>query len=103
MSVLTDCTTPSGTDDHRPLERFLSVRALTKTYADGFTAVAGLDLEIAPGRFFGLLGPNGAGKTTLIGSVCNLVRLARGSVHARASRQLGQAHGNPEERPAPSG
>ncbi len=26
----------------------------------------GVDLEVAPGEFFGLLGPNGAGKTTLI-------------------------------------
>ena len=58
----------------------LSVRGLTKKYAGGFTAVAGLDLEIAPGRFFGLLGPNGAGKTTLIGSVCNLVIPSAGEI-----------------------
>ncbi|WP_416223363.1 ATP-binding cassette domain-containing protein [Streptomyces hygroscopicus] len=48
----------------------LRVEGLRKTYEDGFTAVAGLDLEIPDGAFFGLLGPNGAGKTTLIGSVC---------------------------------
>lgn len=52
----------------------LLVQALSKTYGDGFTAVAGLDLEIPDGAFFGLLGPNGAGKATLIGSVCNIVR-----------------------------
>ncbi|WP_028804447.1 hypothetical protein [Streptomyces sp. 142MFCol3.1] len=38
----------------------LRVEGLRKTYEDGFTAVAGLDLEIPDGAFFGLLGPNGA-------------------------------------------
>ncbi|MGH2407676.1 MAG: ABC transporter ATP-binding protein [Candidatus Limnocylindrales bacterium] len=38
---------------------------LTKRYGD-FTAVDGLDLEVAFGEVFGLLGPNGAGKTTTI-------------------------------------
>ncbi|MGW6794061.1 ABC transporter ATP-binding protein [Streptomyces chartreusis] len=58
----------------------LRVEGLRKTYEDGFTAVAGLDLEIPDGAFFGLLGPNGAGKTTLIGSVCNIVRPTAGTL-----------------------
>jgi ABC-2 type transport system ATP-binding protein len=37
-------------------------------------ALAGIDLEVAQGEFFGLLGPNGAGKTTLISSLAGLVR-----------------------------
>ncbi|MER7564138.1 ABC transporter ATP-binding protein [Streptomyces sp. NPDC097941] len=69
----------------------LRVEGLRKTYADGFTAVAGLDLEIPEGAFFGLLGPNGAGKTTLIGSVCNIVRPTAGTLsvfgHDHSSRQ----------------
>ncbi|GAA4399527.1 hypothetical protein GCM10023147_37040 [Tsukamurella soli] len=56
------------------------MRGLRKTYADGFTAVDDLDLEIPDGAFFGLLGPNGAGKTTLIGSVCNIVRPTAGTL-----------------------
>ncbi|MGN6721279.1 MAG: ABC transporter ATP-binding protein [Marmoricola sp.] len=58
----------------------LSVRGLRKEYAGGHVAVAGLDLEIRAGAFFGLLGPNGAGKTTLIGSVCNIVRPTEGAL-----------------------
>lgn len=58
----------------------LQVSGLTKTYRDGFTAVAGLDLAIPVGAFFGLLGPNGAGKTTLIGAVCNVVRPTTGTL-----------------------
>ena len=45
--------------------------ALTKKYKD-FTAVDGLDFEVAPGEAFGLLGPNGAGKSTtmrMVGAV----------------------------------
>lgn len=41
------------------------VRNLVKTYADGTTALKGVDLCLRRGMF-GLLGPNGAGKTTLL-------------------------------------
>ena len=44
----------------------ISIRALTKTYASGFQALKGVDLDIRRGEIFALLGPNGAGKTTLI-------------------------------------
>ena len=43
-------------------------------------ALAGIDLEVGPGEFFGLLGPNGAGKTTLINILAGLTRADRGSV-----------------------
>jgi ABC-2 type transport system ATP-binding protein len=42
------------------------VTRLYKAKPDPVTALAGVDLEVEPGEFFGLLGPNGAGKTTLI-------------------------------------
>jgi len=41
----------------------LSLRGVVKTFGER-TAVAGLDLDIAPGTCVGLLGPNGAGKST---------------------------------------
>ena len=42
-------------------------------------ALAGVDLRVEQGEFFGLLGPNGAGKTTLISIVAGLTRADRGS------------------------
>ncbi|MGA8034234.1 MAG: ABC transporter ATP-binding protein [Casimicrobiaceae bacterium] len=41
-------------------------------------ALAGIDLRVAEGEFFGLLGPNGAGKTTLISILAGLTRADRG-------------------------
>ncbi|HEX9181212.1 MAG TPA: ABC transporter ATP-binding protein [Burkholderiales bacterium] len=43
-------------------------------------ALAGVDLEIATGEFFGLLGPNGAGKTTLINCLAGLARADSGTL-----------------------
>jgi len=43
-------------------------------------ALSGVDLEVAPGEFFGLLGPNGAGKTTVINILAGMARADSGSV-----------------------
>ena len=42
-------------------------------------ALAGIDLAVEQGEFFGLLGPNGAGKTTLISILAGLTRADRGT------------------------
>src|SRR5881296_608909 len=41
-------------------------------------ALAGVDLAVEAGEFFGLLGPNGAGKTTLISILAGLTRADAG-------------------------
>ncbi|MFJ2032994.1 ABC transporter ATP-binding protein [Streptosporangium sp. NPDC087985] len=41
----------------------IRARGLIKRFGD-FTAVDGIDLEVAPGEAFGFLGPNGAGKSS---------------------------------------
>jgi ABC-2 type transport system ATP-binding protein len=64
------------------LEPIISVSRLTKTYASGFQALKGVDLEIRRGEIFALLGPNGAGKTTLISIVCGIVNPTAGVVRA---------------------
>ncbi|HEY9199103.1 MAG TPA: ABC transporter ATP-binding protein [Gammaproteobacteria bacterium] len=58
----------------------LSLRGLKKTYANGFTALRGIDLDVDEGDFFALLGPNGAGKSTAIGIISSLVNKSAGSV-----------------------
>ncbi len=58
----------------------LSIKGLTKTYGNGFTALKGIDLHVAEGDFFALLGPNGAGKSTTIGILSTLVNKSDGTV-----------------------
>lgn len=70
---------PADTQIHDPV---IDVRQLTKTYASGFQALKGIDLQIRRGEIFALLGPNGAGKTTLISIVCGIVNASSGSVSA---------------------
>jgi ABC-2 type transport system ATP-binding protein len=64
------------------MQRILSIKQLTKTYASGFEALKSVDLEIHRGEIFALLGPNGAGKTTLISIVCGIVNPSSGTVTA---------------------
>jgi len=58
-------------------EAAIALSALVKRYGE-HEAVAGVDLEIRRGEFFGLLGPNGAGKTTTIGMLCGIIEPSRG-------------------------
>ncbi len=55
------------------------VRRVYDTKPTPVVALAGVDLEVAPGEFFGLLGPNGAGKTTLIKILTTLLLPSAGS------------------------
>ncbi|MDQ8021071.1 MAG: ABC transporter ATP-binding protein [Moraxellaceae bacterium] len=57
----------------------IRVRGAQKSYGS-LQALAGVDLDIRQGEFFGLLGPNGAGKTTLISALAGLTRLTAGRI-----------------------
>lgn len=58
----------------------LKIEKLHKTYANGFSALKGIDLDVSQGDFFALLGPNGAGKSTTIGIICSLIKKSSGDV-----------------------
>ncbi|MDE0742421.1 MAG: ABC transporter ATP-binding protein [Woeseiaceae bacterium] len=58
----------------------LIIKNLAKTYANGFTALKGINLKVDVGGFYSLLGPNGAGKTTAIRIVCSLVEKSSGNI-----------------------
>ncbi len=58
----------------------LTIRNLSKTYANGVKALDRVNLDIAPG-LFGLLGPNGAGKSTLMRTIAGLQNADSGDIH----------------------
>lgn len=57
----------------------LSIKNLSKTYANGVIALADVSLEIPTG-LFGLLGPNGAGKSTLMRTIATLQEADSGEI-----------------------
>jgi ABC-2 type transport system ATP-binding protein len=72
----------SRPSEGRPLPPAIEVAGLRRVYdvkPRPVVALDGVDLDVAPGEFFGLLGPNGAGKTTLIKILTTLLLPSAGS------------------------
>jgi ABC-2 type transport system ATP-binding protein len=60
-------------------EPALRISGLAKRFGDKI-AVAGIDLDVPTGSFYGLVGPNGAGKTTTLSMATGLLRPDAGTV-----------------------
>lgn len=58
----------------------LALRGLVKQF-DEKIAVAGVNLDVPAGSFYGLLGPNGAGKTTTLSMAVGLLRPTHGTAY----------------------
>ena len=58
----------------------ISVEGVSKVYPNGFSAVNGVDLNIAEGEFMVLVGPSGCGKTTLLRMVAGLEEVSEGVI-----------------------
>src|SRR5690349_12175577 len=53
---------------------------VSKVYSDGYTAVKGLNLEIADGEFMILVGPSGCGKSTALNMIAGLEDISSGEL-----------------------
>src|SRR5918992_4679125 len=64
-------------------EAGIEAAGLVREFKGGVTAVAGIDLTVAPGEIYGFLGPNGAGKSTTVHILTTLLPPTAGtaSVH----------------------
>ena len=58
----------------------VDIQNLRKSYAGGFEALKGVNLQIEKGEILALLGSNGAGKTTLISTICGITTATSGRV-----------------------
>ena len=73
-------TVPDATASRFKNRPVLRIEGLTKRFGPTL-AVAGIDLVVQPGSFYGIVGPNGAGKTTTLSMITGLLRPDTGSVH----------------------
>ncbi len=64
------------------MEPALVLTGLKKTFGTT-VAVAGIDLDIPQGSFYGMVGPNGAGKTTTLSMATGLLTPDEGIVHVQ--------------------
>src|SRR5687767_13217352 len=58
----------------------ISLHAVGKTFANGVTALDGMNLDLSPGEFVSLLGPSGCGKSTALRMIAGLTEPTRGTV-----------------------
>jgi NitT/TauT family transport system ATP-binding protein len=64
-------------------EPVVRLRQVTKRFASGIEALAGLDLIVGPGELLALLGPSGCGKSTALRLMAGLAAPTTGSVERR--------------------
>ncbi len=59
----------------------ISLKALTKTYDNGYQATRGVDFEIDDGEFIVFVGPSGCGKSTLLRLIAGLEDITSGDLY----------------------
>jgi NitT/TauT family transport system ATP-binding protein len=64
----------------------LSFAGVSKRYADGTEALAGVTLDLRPGEFVAIVGPSGCGKSTLLRLASGLMEATDGAVNVATDR-----------------
>ena len=58
----------------------VSIRGVSKQFANGMVAIRGIDIDIMSGEFISLIGPSGCGKSTLLRMVAGLASPSAGTI-----------------------
>lgn len=62
------------------MQPLLAIENLSHTYANGFTALRGINLEILPGEFLVVIGLSGSGKSTMMRTINRLIEPTGGTL-----------------------
>ena len=69
-----------------PAASALRFARVSKRFPDGTLALAGVDLNVAPGEFVSVVGPSGCGKSTLLRIASGLTPATDGAVEVHADK-----------------
>ena len=74
----------------------VSIRGVSKQFANGTLAIGGVDLDIAEGEFVSILGPSGCGKSTLLRIIAGLGPPSAGQIEWPTSRHGARGAAEPD-------
>jgi NitT/TauT family transport system ATP-binding protein len=95
VSVAVALTGAAGAE--RPsARRLVSIRNVSKQFANGTVAIRGVDLDVGEGEFVSLLGPSGCGKSTLLRIIAGLGAPSAGTVNWPTSAHTATGEAEPD-------